>query len=54
MPRPKSRKRQYRARRLAEKFGLTQGEARLVLAASGKDRRTAKDIAIELSPLRRA
>jgi hypothetical protein len=54
MPRAKSTKQQYRARRLAEKFGLTTGEARLVLAASGKDRSTAKSIAIELSQLQRA
>ena len=39
---------QYRLRRLAEKFQLTIGEARLVLAASGKDRKAAKGIAAEL------
>jgi len=48
------RKQRDRAKRLAEKFGLTEGEARLVLAASGKDRRAAKSIAVELSQLRQA
>jgi|EndMetStandDraft_4_1072995.scaffolds.fasta_scaffold3203197_1 hypothetical protein len=40
---------QYSPGKLAEKFHLTDGEARLVLAASGKDRKAAKEIAIDLA-----
>jgi hypothetical protein len=40
---------QYRPHQLAEKFHLTDGEARLVLAASGKDRKAAKEIATDLA-----
>lgn len=40
---------QYRPHTLVEKFHLTDGEARLVLAASGKDRKAAKEIATDLA-----
>lgn len=35
--------------KLVEKFGLTEGEARLVLATAGKDSRIAKRLAKDLT-----
>jgi len=35
--------------KLIEKFGLTEGEARLVLATAGKNNRTAKRLAKDMT-----
>ena len=45
MPDTSRRKPQYGPLKLAEKFGLTEGEARVVLAATRKSRKAARRLA---------